>query len=119
VGFVGGGLVGAVAMTAGIFLPAFSFSLIFGERIEALAEHHTLRRLLEGVAAGVVGLIAVTAFELALTVTERAPALLPAAVVFVAALGLFAVWRSRAAVPVGIAGAASAGWLLFGGLAPA
>lgn len=119
VGFVGGGLPGAVAMTAGIFLPAFSFSLLLGNRIEALVEHHALRRLLEGVAAGVVGLIAVTAFELAIAVAQRAPALLPAALVFVAALVLFVAWRSRAAVPLGIAGSALAGWLLFGGLAPA
>jgi chromate transporter len=117
VGFVGGGFPGAVAMTAGIFLPAFSFSLLFGNRIEAVVERVALRRLLEGVAAGVVGLIAVTAFELALAVAQRAPALLPAAVVFVAALGLFVAWRSRAAVPLGIAASAVAGWLLFGGLA--
>ena len=118
VGYVGGGLPGAVAMTAGIFLPAFSFSLLFGHRIEAAVRNHELRRLLEGVAAGVVGLIAVTAFELALAVTQRAPALLPAAVVFAAALGLFVAWRSRVAVPLGIAASALAGWLLFGGLAP-
>jgi chromate transporter len=117
VGYVGGGLPGAVAMTAGIFLPAFSFSLLFGDRIEAAVEHHGLRRLLEGVAAGVVGLIAVTAFGLALAVAQRTPALMPAAVVFVAALGLFVAWRSRAAVPLGIAASALAGWLLFGGLA--
>ena len=118
VGFVGGGLPGAVAMTAGIFLPAFSFSLLLGDRIEAVVEHRALRRLLEGVAAGVVGLIAVTALELAWAVAGRAPALLPAGLLFVAAIGLFVVWRSRAAVPLGIAGAALAGWLLFGGLAP-
>jgi chromate transporter len=118
VGYVGGGVPGAVAMTAGIFLPAFSFTLLFGDRIEAAVEHLGLRRLLEGVAAGVVGLIAVTAFGLALAVTQRTPALLPAAVVFVAALGLFVAWRSRAAVPLGIAASALAGWLLFGGLAP-
>ncbi len=116
VGFVAGGLTGAVAMTAGIFLPAFSFSLLLGDRIEAVVEHHGLRRLLEGVAAGVVGLIAVTALELALAVAAGAPALLPAALIFLAALGLFIAWRSRAAVPLGIAGAALAGWLLFGGL---
>lgn len=117
VGYVGGGLPGAVAMTAGIFLPAFSFSLLLGDRIEAVVEQRALRRLLEGVAAGVVGLIAVTALELAVAVGQRAPAFLPAAAVFVAALGLFIAWRSRAAVPLGIAASAVAGWLLFGGIA--
>ena len=117
VGYVGGGFPGAVVMTAGIFLPAFAFSLVLGDRIEALVEHRALRRLLEGVAAGVVGLIAVTALELGLAVAARTPALLPAAIVFIAALALFVAWRSRAAVPLGIAAAAAAGWVAFGGLA--
>ena len=116
VGYVAGGLPGAVAMTAGIFLPAFSFSLQLGDRIEAGFEHRARRRFLEGVAAGVVGLIAVTALELGVAVAARTPAPLPGAVLFIAALALFATWRSRAAVPLGIAAAAAAGWLVFGGL---
>lgn len=116
VGYVAGGPPGALAMTAGIFLPAFSFSLLLGDRIEAIVEHVALRRLLEGVAAGVVGLIAVTALELGIAVAVRTPAPLPGATLFIAALALFATWRSRAAVPLGIAAAAVAGWLVFGGL---
>jgi chromate transporter len=116
VGYVGGGFAGALAMTAGIFVPAFAFTLVLGDRIEAVVARPTLHRLLEGVAAGVVGLIAVTAADLGLAVATRTPAAAGLAI-FAAALVLFIAWRSRAAVPAVLAGAAAAGWLAFGGLA--
>ena len=55
VGFQAGGLGGALAMTAGIFLPAFAFSLLFFERLERVVEDQRLHGFLEGVAAGVAG----------------------------------------------------------------
>ena len=119
VGYVAGGPIGAVAMTAGIFLPAFSFALVLGERIERVVDNPALHMILEGVAAGVVGLIAVTALQLAGAVVTRLPALLPGVTIFGASLALLFLWRSRAAVPLTIAGAALAGWLAFGGLAVA
>jgi chromate transporter len=64
VGYVCGGLAGALFITAGMFLPAFAFSLIFYERLEDLAEHKALHALLAGIAAGVVGLIALTLLDL-------------------------------------------------------
>jgi chromate transporter len=117
VGYVAGGPIGALAMTAGIFLPAFSFALVLGDRIERVVDNPALHRLLEGVAAGVVGLIAVTALELAAAVVARLPSLVPGVVIFGASLAVLFVWRSRAAVPLTIAGAAIAGWLAFGGVA--
>jgi chromate transporter len=71
VGYFGGGPLGAVAMTIGIFLPAFSFSLLFHERLEQVVENKNLHTFLEGVSAGVVGLIAATTVELALAVVAR------------------------------------------------
>ena len=117
VGYVAGGPIGALVMTAGIFLPAFSFALVLGDRIERVVDNPALHRLLEGVAAGVVGLIAVTALELGAAVVARLPALLPGVVIFGVSLAVLFVWRSRAAVPLTIAGAAMAGWLAFGGVA--
>jgi chromate transporter len=101
-------------MTAGIFLPAFSFSLLLGNRIEAVIDNPGLRRFLEGVAAGVIGLIAVTALELALVVAARLPSLPVGALMFAAALGVLIAWKSKAAVPLVIAGGALAGWVAFG-----
>lgn len=118
VGYVAGGPVGAVAMTAGIFLPAFAFSLVLGDRIEAVIENVALHRLLEGVAAGVVGLIAVTGIELALVVAGRLPSLVGGALIFGAALPILVLWRSKAAVPLVIAGGALAGFLAFDVLIP-
>ncbi|MBA3669731.1 MAG: chromate efflux transporter, partial [Sphingomonas sp.] len=65
VGYQAGGLAGGLAMTAGIFLPAFAFAMLFFDRLELVVENQRLHRFLEGVAAGVVGLIAATTVELA------------------------------------------------------
>jgi len=118
VGFVAGGLAGAVAITLGIFLPAFSFALLFGDRLEALVDWAPLHRALEGVAAGVVGIIAVTALQLGANVAGRLPSLAVGAAIFAAALGVLFGWRSRWATPAVVGAGAVAGWLLFaGGLA--
>jgi len=70
VGFLAGGLGGALAITAGIFLPAFGFALLFYDRLERVVDDERLHRLLEGIAAGVVGLIAVTALQLGWNVVQ-------------------------------------------------
>ena len=45
VGYIAGGFGGAIAMTAGIFLPAFAFALLFYERLERVIENERLHRL--------------------------------------------------------------------------
>jgi chromate transporter len=113
VGYLAGGLAGALAITAGIFLPAFSFALLFYDRLERVVEDQRLHRLLEGVAAGVVGLIAVTAVQLGGSVARSAPSLLPAAILFAAALALLYRWKSRLNVLAVIAGSALFGLAAF------
>ena len=117
VGFVAGGLPGAIAITLGIFLPAFSFAILLGDRLEALVDWHPLHRALQGVAAGVVGIIAVTAIQLGAAVAGRVPSLAIAALLFAAALAILVAWRSRWATPLVVASGALAGWLAFGGSA--
>ena len=114
VGYIAGGFAGALAITAGIFLPAFAFALLFYERLERVIENERLHRFLEGVAAGVVGLIAATAIQLGSNVGRAVPWLVAGAIIFAAGLAVLYVWRSRLNVPVVVLGSALAGALLFG-----
>jgi chromate transporter len=109
VGWVSGGLAGALAITAGMFLPAFAFSLLFYERLEALAEHKGLQLFLAGVAAGVVGLIAVTLLDLARAAAERTPSLPLSALIFLAALPILYRWKSKLSTPLVLALGGAAG----------
>ena len=58
VGYMAGGLTGALVMTLGIFLPAFVFPIFMHRWLVAIAEDVRVRPFLLGVAAGVIGLIA-------------------------------------------------------------
>ena len=113
VGFIAGGLPGALAITAGIFLPAFAFALLFYDRLERVIEDERLHRFLEGVAAGVVGLIAVTAIQLGWNVARSAPSLLTGAAIFAASFAILYVWKSKLNVLAVILGAAAAGAVAF------
>lgn len=110
-GYVAGGLEGAIAITIGMFFPAFAFSLIFFERLEALVEHPALNRLLAGVAAAVVGVIAATLIQLGWSTAGRASSLGLAALLFAAAL--FLVWRlkGKLVTPALVLAGGLAGWL--------
>lgn len=109
VGFVSGGLAGALAITAGMFLPAFAFSLLLYERLEAVADHKRLQLFLAGVAAGVVGLIVVTVVDLAQTTAARTPNMIAGALVFVLALAIMYFWKNKLATPVVLAIGATIG----------
>ncbi|MBX3036406.1 MAG: chromate efflux transporter [Anaerolineales bacterium] len=61
VGYIGGGAFGAIAMTIGVFAPAFSFTMIGHEYLEKLTENKSIHAFLDGITAGVIGLISVTA----------------------------------------------------------
>jgi chromate transporter len=94
VGYVAGGLAGALAMTLGIFLPAFLFPIFLHRQLVAVAENERLHPFLLGVAAGVIGLIAaVTVTILETSVVDAYTALI--------ALGAFAAlnrWHSKLTV---------------------
>lgn len=113
VGYVAGGPWGAVAITAGVFLPAFAFSLTFYDRLEAVLENKRLHALLEGVAAAVVGLIAVTAGQLAWGLLADAERRLLIAAILLAALAAVYLWKSKLAPPVILMAAGVAGVALL------
>lgn len=64
IGYLGGGPLGAIAITLGIFAPAFAFTMIGHEYVERLVENTAVHAFLDGVTAGVVGLIAATALSI-------------------------------------------------------
>jgi len=73
VGYLAGGLAGGVAMTVGIFLPAFLFPIFLHRQLVAVADNDRLRPFLLGVAAGVIGLIASVMVEILKTSVVDVP----------------------------------------------
>ncbi|MDQ4005971.1 MAG: chromate efflux transporter [Actinomycetota bacterium] len=107
VGYVGAGFPGAVAMTAGIFLPAFSFTLIGHRAIERVVQAPALHSFLEGVTAGVVGLITATGFRLLPTAVPD----IPAAVIAIVSFTILLLWRSKMAIAAAVLGGGALGML--------
>ena len=114
VGYYAGGPVGALAMTAGIFLPAFAFSLLFYDRLEQVVENERLRSFLEGVAAGVVGFIVATTVQLATALAGRVPSFPFALLILAGALALLYLWRSRLNLAAAILLSGIAGYFAMG-----
>jgi chromate transporter len=90
VGYIGGGLLGAVVITIAIFSPAFAFTLIGHEYLERLVDNQSAHAFLDGVTAGVVGLISATA----LGILSRTVTSLDAWIIF--SLALMALFRAKA-----------------------
>lgn len=108
VGYLGKEFWGAIAMTVGIFLPAFSFSLAGHKYIEKTVENKLLHSFLDGVTAGVVGLISATALDLMQITLIR----LSGITIFALSLFILYYWRSKIAVAVVMLGAGIVGLLL-------
>ena len=101
VGYLGGGTLGAVAMTVGIFLPAFAITLLGHRYLEGAVAFPPLHAALDGVTAGVVGLVAATLIAFA-PVAVNSPL---GVITFVAATITLYVWRASIAVAVVIVAA--------------
>lgn len=124
VGYLGGGFVGALLATLGIFLPAFSFTLIGHRLIERAVENERLHAFLDGVAASVAGLIAATSLFLLTAAIGLGPS--PSSIsvswqllrpwslaIAVVALALLFASKSRWAVPAVVLGAALFGAIIL------
>jgi chromate transporter len=61
VGYIGGGLWGAIIITVAIFAPAFAFTMIGHDYLERFINNQSAHAFLDGVTAGVIGLISATA----------------------------------------------------------
>ena len=109
VGYVAGGPVGAIAITVGIFLPAFVITLLGHRWLGAAVDNPRLHAVLDGVTAGVIGLVAATAVPLAIAALSSTAAI----AIFGAALVTLYIWRPGIAVAVVVAGAGVVGVLAF------
>lgn len=115
-GYVAGGWAGALAITVGVFLPAFGFSMLFHERLEAWVEAPGLHAFLAGVGAAVVGLIGATLIDLLRAVTADVPteARLAAALLLAAGIGFVWTMKGRWVPPAVVALGGLAGAFAFG-----
>ena len=95
-----------MVLTIGIFLPAFAFTLLAHDPLEKLVNQPRIREFLEGVTAGVVGLIAGTTIALMMASIVN----IPTAIVFAVALAALFYFKSKLIIPLVVAGAALAGF---------
>ncbi len=109
VGYIGGGPWGAIAMTIGVFAPAFAFTIIGHEALERLVENRSAHAFLDGVTAGVVGLIAATA----LIILSETVIGLNAWVIFSLAVIVLFVSKSKWTVAWVVLAAGLFGWLFL------
>ncbi|MBL8162056.1 MAG: chromate transporter, partial [Anaerolineae bacterium] len=110
VGYLSGGLQGAIAVTAGIFLPAFAFTLAGHNLMERLIANTALHSFLDGVTAGVVGLIAATTLVLLRAAISDWSALL----IFAVGLVILFRWKSKLSVPIIVLAAGLVGMMVTG-----
>lgn len=110
-GYAAGGFAGALAITAGVFLPAFAFSMIFYDRLESVVADARIRAALDGAAAAVVGVIGATVLGLAQVLWSPGEAVWPVLLAAAALLALYA-FRSRYAAPAVLITAAAAGLVI-------
>ncbi len=108
VGYLGGGAVGAIALTFGVFLPAFGFTLVAHDWLERTVTRPGLHDFLGGVTAGVVGLIAVTAVVLVRAAITDATTV----AIALASLAVLYLWHSKLSVLAVVLGGATVGWML-------
>lgn len=109
VGYLGGGPLGVLLLTVGIFAPAFGFTLIGHDYLERIIENQALHAFLDGVTAGVIGLIGATA----LGILNETVVGLPAWLIFALALLTLFQWKAKAAVAFVVLGAGALGLLLL------
>lgn len=108
VGYLAGGMSGALLMTLGIFLPAFVFPIFFHRGLVRIADNERLHPFLLGVAAAVIGLIAAVTIQ----ILGTSIADLPAAILAAAAFVVLMRFHSKLTVVAVVLGCGLVGWAL-------
>ncbi|MBI2675187.1 MAG: chromate efflux transporter [Candidatus Aenigmarchaeota archaeon] len=110
VGYFAGGLGGALAMTIGIFLPAFAFTLAGHKYLEMLIISRKLKDFLDGLTAGVIGFIG----AISVILWKEAVTDIATFAIFLLSMFILYRWHAKASVAFVMIGAGIAGLLLSG-----
>ena len=105
IGYVAGGLTGALVITLGIFLPAFVFPIFFHRVLVGIAENPRIRPFLLGVAAAVIGLIAAVTVD----IVDTSVVDVPTAILAVAAFAVLSKWHGKLTVLYVVLGCGASG----------
>ena len=104
VGFLAGGLRGAVIATFFVFLPSFVFVLVGARYVEQVRNNREIQAFLAGISAAVVGVIVVVSLDLIPEALEGVPSIAIAAVAFlmIVLMKVDVAWVAVAAMGAGI-----------------
>jgi chromate transporter len=108
IGWFGAGPVGSILMTVGIFLPAFSFTVIGHNFFEGFVHNPLTESFLDGVSAAVIGLLMFTAFQFLAVIESGIDA-----TVFLLAFAAIFTYKDKYTQPIVILVAAIAGQVLY------
>jgi len=95
-GYMATGVSGALLITVAIFLPAFLFTLLGHKYFEQILKHKPLHAFLDGVSAGVAGILVITAIEFLIPILNSN---LLVMLLFVFSLAVLYVLKARFVVP--------------------
>ncbi|HEX7974174.1 MAG TPA: chromate transporter, partial [Anaerolineales bacterium] len=109
VGYLAGGLPGAVLATFFVFLPSFVFVILGARYIEQVRNNRIVQAFLAGVSAAVVGVILVVSLELVPGALLGLPSVLIAGIAF-AAITFLDVDVARVAIGAIVVGIGYAVW---------
>ena len=113
VGYVAGGLTGALIATFFVFLPSFVFVLGGARYIESVRNNQRIQSFLAGVSAGVVGVIFVVSLDLIPAALVGPPSFVVAAIAFlvIVLLKVDVAFVALGAMGTGILYAATRAWI--------
>lgn len=114
VGYLAGGIPGAVLATCFVFLPSFVFVILGARYIEQVRNNRFVQAFLAGVSAAVVGVILVVSLELVPGALVGIPSVLIAAAAF-GAITFLDVDVARVAIAAIVTGIGYAAWRGLGG----
>jgi len=96
-GYMATGVDGALLVTVAIFLPAFLFTLIGHKYFEKILIHKPLHGFLDGVSAGVAGILIMTAIDFLIPVMNSNVSII---LLFISSLAILYAFKSRFIIPI-------------------